>query len=152
MSEVLLPTPGMRYTLRRLPRFSLCAASAKASHSISLFVFRYQQTEMPQKYYKIILTDDVEIHISFETLNGSLIRFVVKLVLKGDDSFFELVRFDSAHGCPHKDTLNPNGEVVRKVWLDLLSNKQALDLGIKDLKDNYSLYVERFNKWLKKEK
>ncbi len=55
-------------------------------------------------------------------------------------------------GCRHKDTLNPNGEVMRKVWLDLLDNKQALDLGIKDLKDNYSLYVERFNSWLKKEK
>jgi hypothetical protein len=107
---------------------------------------------MPQKYYKIILTDDVEIHVSFETVSGSLIRFVVKLVLKAGDSFFEIVRFDSAHGCPHKDTLNPNGEVVRKVWLDLLDNKQALDLGIKDLKDNYSLYVERFNIWLRKEK
>jgi hypothetical protein len=107
---------------------------------------------MPRRYYKIILTDDVEIHVSFETLNGSLIRFVVKLVLKVNDSFYELVRFDSAHGCPHKDTLNPNGEVMRKVWLDLLDNKQALDLGIKDLKDNYSLYVERFNSWLKKAK
>ncbi len=106
---------------------------------------------MPQKYYKIILTNDVEIHVSFETLGGSLIRFVVKLVLQVGNSFLEIVRFDSAHGCPHKDTLNPNGEVVSKVWLDLLGNKQALDLGIKDLKDNYSLYVERFNRWLKKE-
>lgn len=127
-------------------------ASAKAFLLTSLFLPRFQQATMPRKYYEIILTDDVEIHVSFETLNGSLIRFVVKLVLKVNDSFFELVRFDSAHGCPHKDTLNPNGEVMRKVWLDLLDNKQALDLGIKDLKDNYSLYVERFNSWLKKEK
>lgn len=107
---------------------------------------------MPRKYYKIVITDDVEIHVSFETLHGALIGFVVKLVLKVGDSLFELVRFDSAHECPHKDILDPKGEVVRKVWFDLLSNKQALDLGIKDLKDNYSLYVERFYRWLNKGK
>jgi len=107
---------------------------------------------MPRKYYKIILTDDVEIQVAFETLHGSLQGFVVKLVLKIGESIFELVRFDSAHGCPHKDTLDQNGEIVRKAWFDLLSNKQALDLGIKDLKDNYDLYVERFYSWLEKGK
>jgi hypothetical protein len=107
---------------------------------------------MPRKYYRIVLTDNVEIQVAFETSHGSLEGFVVKLVLTMGESIFELVRFDSAHGCPHKDTLNPNGEVVRKAWFDLLSNKQALDLGIKDLKDNYELYVERFDSWLKKGK
>ena len=81
---------------------------------------------MPRKYYKIILTHDLEIQVAFETLHGSLIGFVVKLVLKAGGSVFELVRFDSAHGCPHKDTLNQSGEVVRKVWLDLLTNNRRL--------------------------
>jgi len=107
---------------------------------------------MPQKYYKIILAENVEIHVSFETKGGLLSKFVVKLLLIIGNSFFEIVRYDSGHGCPHKDTLNPDGEVIRKVWFDLLDNKQALDLGIKDLKDNYYLYVERFKKWLRKEK
>jgi hypothetical protein len=40
--------------------------------------------------------------------------------------------------------------VKRKVWFELLDNKQALDLAIKDLKDNHELYVERFLRWLKK--
>jgi len=54
-----------------------------------------------------------------------------------------------SHGCPHKDILDPTGSVVRKVWFELLDNQQGLDLAIKDLKDNYELYIERFKKWLK---
>lgn len=107
---------------------------------------------MSRKYYKINLAENVEIHVSFETKSGSIIGFVVKLVLIAGNSFFEVVRYDSGHGCAHKDTLNSDGEVIRKVWFDLLDNKQALDLGIKDLRDNYPLYVERFKKWLRKEK
>ena len=47
----------------------------------------------------------------------------------------------------HKDILDPTGSVVRKVWFELLDNQQGLDLAIKDLKDNYLLYIERFEKW-----
>jgi hypothetical protein len=63
--------------------------------------------------------------------------------------YYEVIRFDSAHGCPHKDILDPTGSVVRKVWFELLDNQQGLNLAIKDLKDNYELYIERFKKWLK---
>jgi hypothetical protein len=37
---------------------------------------------------------------------------------------------------------------VRKIWYEFLDNKQALDLGMKDLKENYAFYVGRFKKWL----
>ena len=49
----------------------------------------------------------------------------------------------------NKDILDPTGSVVRKVWFELLDNQQGLDLAIKDLKDNYLLYIERFEKWKK---
>jgi len=39
----------------------------------------------------------------------------------------------------------------RKVWFEMLVYKQGLDLAIKDLKDNYELYVERYLKWQKNE-
>ena len=41
------------------------------------------------------------------------------------------------------------GAVVRKTWFEFLDNKQGLDLAIRDIKDNYELYIERFKKWLK---
>ena len=105
---------------------------------------------MPKKYYKIELGGGVEIHVFFETTNGLIINFMVKLILSLHDVYHEVVRYDSAHNCPHKDILNVNGNVERKVWFELLDNKQGLDLAIKDLKDNDELYVERFKRWLRK--
>lgn len=105
---------------------------------------------MPKKYYKIELPSGAEIHVFFETASGLIINFVVKLIMKFNSEYYEIVRFDTAHDCPHKDVLNVGGKVIRKIWFELLDNKQALDLAIKDLKDNHDIYVERFEKWLKK--
>lgn len=73
-----------------------------------------------------------------------------KLILKVDGEYNEVIRFDSAHECPHKDILDIDGTVKRKVWYEFLDNKQGLDLAIKDLKDNFEIYIERYKKWLKK--
>lgn len=104
---------------------------------------------MPKKYYMIDLGGGMEIHVFFETASGLIINFVVKLVLLIGDGHYEVVRYDSAHGCPHKDILDASGSVKRKVWFELLDNKQGLDLAVKDIKDNHELYVERFIRWLK---
>ena len=105
---------------------------------------------MPKRYFKIDLSGGAQIHVFFQTASGLIINFVVKLILKMNGTNYEVVRFDSGHNCPHKDILDIQGRVVKKVWYEFLDNKQALDLGIKDLKDNHELYIERFKKWLKK--
>ena len=103
---------------------------------------------MPEKYYKIELGDNVIMVVYFVTSSGLIVNFVVKLILLLDETYHEVVRYDNAHNCPHKDVLGTNGKVEKKVWFELLDNKQGLNLAIKDLKDNYQLYVERFRKWL----
>ena len=105
---------------------------------------------MPKKYYAIKLVEGIEIHVYLETLNGLVISYVVKLLLRVDKKYYEVIRFDSAHGCPHKDTIDDKGAIVRKTWFESLDNQQGLDMAIKDIKDNYELYIERFNKWRKK--
>ena len=85
----------------------------------------------------------------FETAAGLIIAFVVKLILEWDNGYYEVIRYNSAHGCPHRDILDWRGKVVRKTWFDFLDNKQGLDLALKDLKDNSDAYVERFVKWHK---
>jgi len=42
------------------------------------------------------------------------------------------------------------GAVARKIWFESLDNQQGLDMAVKDIKDNYELYIERFKKWLRK--
>ena len=105
---------------------------------------------MPKKYFKIELSDGTEIHVYFESTSGLIVSFVVKLILKIDTKYYEIIRFDSGHSCPHKDILDEQGKVINKIWYEFLDNKQALDLSIKDLKDNHELYTERFKRWLKK--
>jgi hypothetical protein len=104
---------------------------------------------MPKRYFKMELSDRSEIHVFFETASGIIISFVIKLIVNIHDTYYEVIRFDSGHGCPHKDILDVQGEVIRKIWYEFLDNKQALDIGIKDLKDNHELYIERFMRWLK---
>lgn len=104
---------------------------------------------MPRKYYRIELGGGVEINARFETVGGLIVNFVVKLTLIHGNRTYEVIRYDNAHNCPHKDVLGTDGRVKRKVWFELFDNKQVLDLAIKDLKDNHELYTERFIRWLK---
>ena len=105
---------------------------------------------MSRRYFKISLSEEIEIHVFFETISGLIINFMVKLVLELENTYHEVVRFDSGHNCPHKDILNTQGKVIRKIWYEFSDNEQALDLAIKDLKDNYQFYIERFKRWLEK--
>jgi hypothetical protein len=105
---------------------------------------------MPKKYYKIELGNNAEIHVYFETLNGIIVNFVVKLILMQDGGYREIIRFDSAHGCPHKDVIDEDGHVIRKVWFEFIDNNDGLNLAVKDLKDNFDIYIERYLKWQKK--
>jgi len=104
---------------------------------------------MPKKYYTIKLSDESEIVVYFETVNGLIINYVVKLVQLIDKKYCEIVRFDNAHGCPHKDIIDKKGNIIRKIWFESIDNKQGLDMAIKDLKDNYEMYIERYKRWLK---
>ncbi len=105
---------------------------------------------MPQKYFVIELDPGIEVHVMIETANGVLVKYVVKLLTFQNNKFCEIIRFDNAHGCPHKDILDEHGKVMRKTWYEFFDNQQGLDMAIKDLKDNYELYIERFKKWKQK--
>jgi hypothetical protein len=61
----------------------------------------------------------------------------------------EIIRFDSAHGCPLKDIID-DGTVIRKAWFEFIDNNDGLNLAVKDLKDNFEMYIERYLKWHKK--
>jgi len=81
---------------------------------------------MPKKYYTIELAEGIEIHVYFDTLNGLVINYVVKLLLWKSKRYYEVVRFDSAHGCPHKDILDEKGKLLSgKSGLSLLTISRA---------------------------
>jgi hypothetical protein len=97
-----------------------------------------------------MLSGGAEILVYFESVNRIIVNFVVKLILDAEGTYFEVMRFDSGHNCPHKDVLDIRGKVIRKVWFPYLDNKQGLDLAIRDMKENADLYIARFKEWLGK--
>ena len=55
------------------------------------------------------------------------------------------VRYDSAHGHAHRDTLDWDGRVVDKLWLEpTLPLNEAMVLGEQDLIGNAAAYLEAF--------
>ncbi len=105
---------------------------------------------MPRKYFVIDISSGVEIHVYMDTMNGLVVNYVVKLLMHKNNKYYEIIRYDNAHECPHKDVLDISGKVIRKTWYNFFDNQQALDMAIKDLKDNFELYIERYEKWMKK--
>ena len=101
------------------------------------------------KEYFLEIAEGTIAYVYFKTEKGEVIEFVVKLLSEFEGEWHEILRYDSGHDCPHKDILNIDGEVIRKVWYDFLDNGQALTMAITDIKDNFEFYKERFQKWLK---
>ena len=77
---------------------------------------------MAKKYYTIELAEGIEIHVYFDTVNGLVINYVVKLLLWKSKRYYEVVRY----GCPHKDILDKTGTVLSgKSGLSLLTISRA---------------------------
>ena len=103
---------------------------------------------MDREYFLEIVQAAI-VYVYLKTEKGEVKEFVVKLLCEFDGEYYEVLRYDSGHECPHKDILNVDGAVIRKVWYDFLDNSQALTMAITDIKDNYEFYRERYLKWLK---
>lgn len=101
--------------------------------------------------YSLDIAEGVKAYVYFAIEQGVVTEFVVKLLVLCQKEWHEVLRYDSGHACPHKDILDTEGKVVRKVWYDFLDNSQALTLAVTDIKDNYEFYKERYEKWLRKQ-
>lgn len=77
-------------------------------------------------------------------------EFVVKLLLKVSGQTFEVIRYDTAHGGPHRDTLFPDGTKYRIRKFDYLDNNQGLTFALDDIDEHWEFYIEGFKQWLEK--
>ncbi|MBF0559933.1 MAG: hypothetical protein HQL08_14270 [Nitrospirae bacterium] len=99
--------------------------------------------------FTIEITDNDFIAVQFRTDKGNVVRFVARLVCVIHGKRYDVIRYDTAHNCPHKDMLDATGQVRDKIWYSYLNNNQALTMAIQDIKANCEAYRERFiTKWL----
>ena len=79
------------------------------------------------------------------TEKGQVVVFRVQYEAFIDDEWRPIVRYDTAHGFPHRDLLHPNrpGE---KMEYPGWSNAEVLTLGQEDIKRNWQTYRAQYEK------
>lgn len=75
--------------------------------------------------------------------------FVVNYVANISGHEYSVVRYDTAHGFPHKDICLPKGRALRKEPMMRADMSDLVDVAIDDLKEHWEMYRRRFERWLK---
>ena len=99
---------------------------------------------MPEKLYTIWLDDLTFVHVEYWTVRGKIVSFVVRLMRLNGEQWLNIVRYDTAHGQPHRDILDRRGRVLRKDWLTGMPFEGALTLAKNDLTQNHESYIKNF--------
>ncbi len=96
--------------------------------------------------FSVPLSNEDRVEVTFVKDQGRVVGFVVNYVARVRGKESSVVRYDTAHGFPHKDVCRPDGTVEHKEPLlgtDLLS---LADQAIDDLKENWASYRRRFER------
>jgi len=80
---------------------------------------------------------------------GQVVEFRVQLEVLINGEWMAVVRYDTAHGKPHRDILHPNGDQTKE-WFEGYSLAEVLTIGKNDIMENWSSYRNRFMKEMNK--
>lgn len=99
---------------------------------------------MPSKDYRIWLSDSAYIVVDLTMFKGQVVSFVVRLMAIQGGREYNVARYDTAHGAPHRDRLDRKGAVREKQWVFGLDLDAALNYAVEDFKNNYERYLEEW--------
>ena len=75
---------------------------------------------MPPKFWFDGIDDEHRIRTEMVTdSRGRVVKFMLQLEILIDDRWVPIVRYDTAHEEAHIDYIDPRGQTVEKVWLNL---------------------------------
>lgn len=97
---------------------------------------------MPETSYSFPVWTDTRIRHYHRTQRRKVIEFVVQLEVEVRGSWKPVVRYDNAHGFAHIDRYNLKGRTKKEEVR--LSFSEALTRAERDIKQNWSIYRERF--------
>jgi len=99
--------------------------------------------------FRRFFDDRTAARVYFELERDRVLSFVVQLECLFNGDWSPIVRFNTAHGFPHRDTLHPSGEIA-KTELPARNYNEALTFAIQDLSQNWERYRRRYEQWLEK--
>ena len=87
--------------------------------------------------------DFVRVRITYD--RGHVVKFTIQYEALVDDQYRNVVRYDTPHGFPHRDTLNWDGTTLKKEPMqDAQTLDEAATVAITDLVSNREQYLEDF--------
>ena len=78
-------------------------------------------------------------------------KFSVQLEIFFQEKWQPFIRYDTAHGFAHKDSITPDGQVNKIPMPGYMDYSECLDLAEADLLNNWQIYQEKFLKEAKHE-
>jgi len=95
------------------------------------------------------LAPGVVSRVQFIRARGKIIQFVVQLECLINNEWHSIVRYDTAHDFAHQDILYPDG-TQEKIELPFSDYNEALTFAQLDLRANWRMYRDRYERWLRK--
>ena len=77
-----------------------------------------------------------------------ILVFAVQLECLFGDQWHPVVRYDTAHDFAHRDVMRPDGG-TEKTALPFSDYNQALTFAHEDIKANWQIYRDSYQRWLK---
>jgi hypothetical protein len=82
----------------------------------------------------------------FHVREGTQItEFAIQYEAEIDNVWREIVRYDTAHGSPHRDLLHPDGSETKEGF-EFYSNAQVLTIGQDDIRKNWLHYRQQYER------
>lgn len=81
--------------------------------------------------------------------HGCVIEFVIQYEALIEGKWRTIVRYDTAHGRPHKDIEHPDGTQT-KIEFPYHRNEEVLTIGQNDIRDNWERYREQYEKEMRR--
>jgi len=93
------------------------------------------------------LPDKAALRVRYVKERGRILRFVVQLEVYLEDIWTPVTRYDNAHRFVHRDDIRPDGTQIKTPPMAFASNEDAFNFALRDLRVNYSFYIERYRQW-----
>jgi len=93
-----------------------------------------------------LLDTEMRLRVRFVLDAGVVLQFTVQLEWLSNGQWIGLIRYDTAHGFAHCDTMHPY-EPATKTRLPMQEFGDALTFAIDDLSVNWRRYRRRYIEW-----
>lgn len=101
---------------------------------------------MPDRDFFLLLEPfgNERIRVEYVRHRRTVLTFITQYESVIDGEHVPVIRYDSAHDQPHRDTLGIRGTSVSKQWLADMDNNEAMTFAIDDLRKNWRAFRRRF--------